>query len=103
MRAYLEQGSPPTALFASNSLMAIGAILTAKAAGLRVPDDIGVMGFDDIPEAVIVEPPLTLIARDLPAIGKQVAEMLFERISGEVTGPGRFVQSPWKLIERGSV
>jgi DNA-binding LacI/PurR family transcriptional regulator len=103
MRAYIEQGNPPTALFASNSLMAIGAILTAKAAGLRVPQDIGVMGFDDIPEAVIVDPPLTLIARDLPAIGKQVADMLFERISGDVTGPGRFVQSPWKLIERDSV
>ncbi len=103
MRAYLEQANPPSAVFASNSLMAIGAIMAAKAAGRRVPEDIGVMGFDDIPEAMIVDPRLTLIARDLPSIGKQVAEMLFERISGAVTGPGRFVQSPWKLIERESV
>ncbi|MCC6801855.1 MAG: LacI family DNA-binding transcriptional regulator [Anaerolineae bacterium] len=103
MRAFLGQPQPPSVVFASNSLMAVGAILTAKAGGFRVPDDIGVMGFDDTPEAQIVEPKLTTIARDLPAIGRRVAEMLFERISGEVTGEGRFVQSEWKLIERQSV
>ena len=83
--------------------MAVGAIVTAKAAGYRVPEDIGVMGFDDIPEATIIEPQLTTIARDLPKIGGQVAEILFERINEQVTGPGRFFQSEWKLIERGSV
>jgi len=103
MRAYLEQPNPPSVIFAANSLMAIGAILTAKAAGRRVPADIGVMGFDDIPEAKIVDPQLTIVARDLPHIGQQVAEILFERISGQMTGPGRFFQSQWQVIERQSV
>ncbi len=103
MRAFLEQAKPPSVIFAANSLMAIGAIITAKAAGRRVPDDIGVMGFDDIPEAKIVEPQLTTIVRDLPAIGRQAGEMLFERIAGEVTGPGRFIRAQWNLIERHSV
>ncbi|MFN8451975.1 MAG: LacI family DNA-binding transcriptional regulator [Anaerolineae bacterium] len=103
MQTFLQQPNPPSVVFAANSLMAVGAILTAKTAGFRIPDDIGVMGFDDIPEGRIVEPKLTTVARDLPGIGRQVAEMLFERISGQVTGPGRFVQSEWKLIERQSV
>ena len=103
MTALLQQPSPPTVAFAANSLMAIGAIMTAKAAGYRVPEDIGVMGFDDIPEASIIDPKLTTIARDLPKIGRQVAEILFERITEQVTGPGRFFQSEWKLIERQSV
>lgn len=103
MQTFLKQPNPPSVVFAANSLMAVGAILTAKAAGFRIPDDIGVMGFDDIPEGLIVEPKLTTVARDLPGIGRQVADMLFERISGQVTGPGRFVGSEWKLIERQSV
>jgi DNA-binding LacI/PurR family transcriptional regulator len=103
MHAFLEQDAPPTAMFACNSLMAIGAIRTAQGAGLRVPEDLSVMGFDDIPEAVIVEPPLTIVARDLPVIGEQVAEILFERIDGKFTGDGRFFQSQWQLVERESV
>ena len=103
MQTFLQQPRPPSVVFASNSLMAIGAIMTAKAAGYRIPEDIGVMGFDDIPEARIIDPNLTVIARDLPAIGAQVAHLLFERISGQVTGPGRFFHSQWALIERESV
>jgi len=103
MQTFLQQPRPPSVVFASNSLIAIGAIMTAKAAGYRIPEDIGVMGFDDIPEARIIDPNLTVIARDLPAIGAQVAHLLFERISGQVTGPGRFFRSQWALIERESV
>ena len=103
MRAFLEQTTLPTAVFACNSLMAIGAIKTAKAAGLCVPQNLSLMGFDDIPEATIVEPALTIVARDLPRVGQQVAEILFERIEGDFTGAGRFFQSQWQLVERESV
>jgi LacI family transcriptional regulator len=82
--------------------MAIGAILAAQEAGWRVPQDVSVMGFDDIPEATIIRPQLTTIARDLPGIGRQLGQILFERIDGEVTGESRFFQSQWKLIERES-
>jgi DNA-binding LacI/PurR family transcriptional regulator len=103
MAAFLKQRQPPTAIFACNCLMAIGAIRVAQAEGYRVPADISVMGFDDIPEATIVRPQLTIVSRDLPSIGRQVAEILFERIDGHVTGPGRFFQSQWNLVERESV
>lgn len=103
MAAFLQQENPPSAVFACNSLMAIGAIQVAQEQGYNVPDDISVMGFDDIPENVIVHPKLTIIARDLQTIGRQVVEILFERIDGRVVGPGRFFQSEWKVMERESV
>lgn len=103
MRAFLQQENPPTAYFACNSLMAIGAIKEAQSAGYRVPDDFSIMGFDDIPEARIINPELTLVARNLPGIGEQVAEILFERIEGDANGTGRFYQSQWELVERNSV
>jgi DNA-binding LacI/PurR family transcriptional regulator len=103
MATFLKQKNPPSAIFACNCLMAIGAIRVAQAEGLRVPADLSVMGFDDIPEASIIRPQLTIVARDLPSIGHQVAEILFERIDGHATGPGRFFQSQWKLVERESV
>jgi len=103
MHTFLRQRRPPTAIFACNCLMAIGAIIVAHDEGYRVPEDISVMGFDDIPEASIVRPRLTIVARDLPTIGRQVTEILFERIDGRVTGPGRFFQSQWSLVERESV
>jgi DNA-binding LacI/PurR family transcriptional regulator len=103
MQAFIQQGNLPTAIFAANSLMAIGAILEAKAVGYHIPDDVGIMGFDDIPEATIVSPALTIVSRDLRQIGHQLAEILFDRIEGNVTGSGRFFQSEWKLVIRGSI
>lgn len=103
MLTFLQMAQPPSAIFACNSLMAIGAMRVAHAQGLRVPEEISIMGFDDIPEAVIVQPSLTVMARDLPTIGRQVAEILFERISDPMDDPGRFFQSQWQLLERQSV
>jgi LacI family transcriptional regulator len=103
MRAFIQQANPPTAIFAANSLMAIGAIMVAREAGYHVPNDVAIMGFDDIPEAQIITPSLTTVTRDLSKIGQQVAEILFERIKGQVTEPGRFFLSDWKLTIRESV
>lgn len=103
MRLFLQQSEPPTAIFACNGLMAIGAMDVAQEAGYRIPDDFSLIGFDDIPEASIVRPKLTVIGRDLSAIGRQAIELLLERINGEVTGEGRYFQSEWTLIERASV
>jgi len=103
MARFLEQAHPPTAIFACNSLMAIGAMMVARAQGYVVPQDFSVMAFDDIPENAIVQPQLTVVARDLHKVGQQVAEALFERIDGLVTDRGRFFQSQWQLVERESV
>lgn len=103
MAAFLQQPDPPTAIFACNCLMAIGAIQVAQSRNLAIPNNVSIMAFDDIPEAAIIQPALTVVARDLPMIGHQVANILFERIDGQVTGPGRFFQNQWKVIERDSV
>lgn len=102
MQNFVTQTHPPTAIFAANSLMAIGAILAAQANGYKVPDDFSIVGYDDIPEASIISPRLTTIGRDLPKIGRQLIDLLFERIDGQVSGPGRFFPSDWNLLVRES-
>lgn len=103
MEVFTQQADPPTAIFACNGLMAIGANQVAQAHHFLIPDDFSIMAFDDIPEAAMIQPALTVIARDLPGIGQQLADILFERIDEVVTGPGRFFRSKWRLIERDSV
>ena len=92
----------PTALFAANDLMAMGAMLRFREAGLRVPDDIAVVGFDDIPAARLVHPPLTTVAQHPERIGRRAAEMVVERLAG--TGPtaARREVQPFELVVRES-
>lgn len=102
MAEFLGQSNPPSAIFAANSLMGIGAIMAARAGGVSIPDQLAIVGFDDIPEAMIISPTLTTVSRDLPQIGRQLADILFERVDGTVMGPGRFFQSDWSLTVRES-
>lgn len=102
MARMLALSTPPTAVFAVNDHMAIGAILAVQAAGLRVPDDVAVVGFDDIPAASWLTPKLTTIAQPAAAIGTQLATALFERIEKTVQGHGRIFDIPYAFIERDS-
>jgi DNA-binding LacI/PurR family transcriptional regulator len=77
MRALLGLAKRPTAVLLSNDLMAIGALKAASEAGLRVPDDISIIGFDDLPIASMVVPPLTTI--QLPR--REIAAHAFESLS----------------------
>jgi LacI family transcriptional regulator len=97
----LQAGNLPSALVALNDLMAIGAILTLQEAGVRVPEDVAVLGFDDITEASIVRPALTTLAQDPYDIGQKLAHCLFERIDNPDL-PTRRLESPIRLIKRGS-
>ncbi|NLE50326.1 MAG: LacI family transcriptional regulator [Chloroflexi bacterium] len=101
-RALLDQPVWPRVIFAVNDLMAIGFILELRAAGCRVPDDLAIMGFDDIAEATIVSPSLTTIAQDPVDIGRKLAAALFDRITGAVTGPRRLLESSWRIVPRES-
>lgn len=101
MRRLLALAEPPTAVFAAGDEMAIGAMLAITAAGLRVPDDIAVVGFDDIDVAALVPPGLTTIAQDKAGFGTAAAEALVTmlRNGGEPRDPTRL---PTTLIVRGS-
>jgi LacI family transcriptional regulator len=77
----LAAGKPFTAIFAFNDISAIGAISALREAGLRVPEDISVIGFDDIDSASFHNPPLTTIRQPLRQMGRFAAETLLKRIT----------------------
>ncbi len=72
----------PTAIFALNDRMAIGAMRCANAAGLRVPDDLSVIGFDDVAPAALATPPLTTVRQPGFALGEAAARTLFNVLDG---------------------
>lgn len=102
MRELLAGFPLPRAVFATNDMMALGALVAIREAGLRVPEDIAVAGFDDITVAKLANPPLTTVAQFPERLGRRAADMLFERLAGSVTGPGRRVEMPYELIVRAS-
>lgn len=102
MRKLLARSPLPRAVFASNDMMAMGAMMAIRETGLRVPDDIAVAGFDDITVARLLHPPLTSVAQFPEQLGRRAAEMLFERLNGTVTGLGRREEMPYRLMIRES-
>jgi LacI family transcriptional regulator len=78
---------PPTAIFAAADMMAIGAIRAAADAGLRVPEDISIVGFDDIQLAPHLNPPLTTLRQDKLGLGAAAGEALIARINGDDARP----------------
>lgn len=80
--ALLALEAPPTAVFAVSDTLAIGAIKAFRRAGRRVPEDIAVVGFDNIPLSQMFEPALTTIAQPMFELGAAAARMLLERLAG---------------------
>jgi LacI family transcriptional regulator len=78
----LDRSAPPTAIFAANDLSALGAIAAAQELGLRVPQDVSVIGFDDIPEAGRSAPSLSTFAQPLHAMGAEAFRMLIDLLTG---------------------
>ena len=80
-RQLLQQNNPPKAIFASNDLMAIGAMAAASQHGLSVPGDLAIVGFDDVPSARYLQPPLTTVSVETFEQGRQAIEQLLVRIA----------------------
>jgi LacI family repressor for deo operon, udp, cdd, tsx, nupC, and nupG len=93
--------TPPTALFCENDEMAIGALKRIRQAGLRVPEDISVVGFDDIAMAAYCDPPLTTISQPAEAFGEQAVQILIALIEGRAIAERRVVL-PFTLTVRNS-
>lgn len=92
-----------SAVFAANDLLAIGAMAALRAAGRRIPDDVAVAGFDDIPAAQLLHPALTTVRRSELAMGRFAAELLIGRLDGpDADRPGRGFEIPFKLVLRES-
>jgi LacI family transcriptional regulator len=86
-RKLLEMNNRPTALFAVNSLMTMGMLHAINELNLRIPDDISVIGFDDMPWLSLLNPPLTAVSQPVYEIGTKASELLFDRIFGNIDRP----------------
>jgi len=102
-RKLLASGEPFTALFAFNDISAIGAIQALREAGRRIPEDVSVVGFDDIQSAAFQNPALTTVRQPLRQMGLLAAETLLKRIAAPADAPypKEIVVTP-ELIVRGS-
>ena len=83
MRRIMDTGAPFTAILASNDESALGAMEALREAGIRVPQDVAIIGFDDRPESAVQEPALTSVAVPLFEMGYRAVEQLLRQIQGE--------------------
>ena len=93
---------PPTAIFAANNFIAFGAIRALRELGLRVPEDISIVAFDDLPSEWVSDPFLTVAAQPAYEIGRRAATVLLDRIAGRRGATGEAIVLPFELITRRS-
>lgn len=98
----LRPTSRPTAIFAGNDLMAMGALLAVRELGLRCPEDVSIVGFDNLETVELLQPPLTTVQQPVYRLGSTAAELLIQRIAG-LAEPRREVVLETELIRRNSV
>jgi LacI family transcriptional regulator len=92
---------PPTAIFCANDIQAIGALTECRAAGVRVPEEVSIIGFDDLPIATFVEPQLTTINVPAAEMGRLAAESVIGHLTKGT--PLGSVMLPTTLVIRSSV
>jgi len=92
----------PTALLAANNFIAVGALRAIREAGLRVPDNISVVAFDDLPEANIIDPFLTVVSQPAYEIGQKATSLLLDRLTHQGSAEPQEIILPTQLIVRRS-
>jgi LacI family transcriptional regulator len=97
----MKATSPPTAIFACNDLMAIGAMAAAREIGINIPEQVSIIGFDDIALASLVIPKLTTIAQPIRTLGETGAKLLLQRIRKETSSKSTIILDP-VLVKRES-
>ncbi|MDI3403788.1 LacI family DNA-binding transcriptional regulator [Streptomyces cavernicola] len=90
-----------TGIVCASDMMALGAIRAARDLGLRVPDDVSVVGFDDSPLIAFTDPPLTTVRQPVHSMGQAAVRALLEDLAGTPAPPGEFLFQP-ELVVRGS-
>jgi LacI family transcriptional regulator len=99
--ALLDTENPPTAIFASNDAMAMGVMDAVRGRDLHVPEDISIIGFDDVPQAALVRPALTTVRQPLEQMGRVATQMLLDRLKNPQLEIIR-IELPTELMIRGS-
>lgn len=101
LRQLMSLPQPPTAVFCHSDVMALGALSWAKRQGMKVPDDLSIIGFDNIALAEFCDPPLTTIAQPRYEIGREAMLLLLDQMQGQNVSSGSRLMD-CKLILRGS-
>lgn len=102
MKRLLGQRKRPTAILARNDFTAMGAMYAIRDAGLSVPDDIAIVGFDNVPLSAYTTPPLTTVDQTIFQQGREAARLILERINGDKARERREISLPCRLIIRES-
>lgn len=102
MRQALTTMPWPTGVLAANNFIAMGAMRALRDIGLRIPEDITLTAFDDLPSTLIIDPFLTVAAQPAYHMGQQAAQLLLGRLSGQLTSPPQEIILPTELIVRRS-
>jgi LacI family transcriptional regulator len=98
----LQLADPPTAIFATDSVITLGALEALQAAGITIPHQMSIVGFDDPEWSTVVRPKLTVVAQPAYALGGLAATRIVARIRGDAARPRRH-HLPTRLIVRESV
>ena len=98
----IQMSPRPTALLAGNNFIALGALQALEEAGLRVPEDMAVVAFDDLPESLVVSPFLTAAAQPVYEMAARATEILIRRLAGNTEKEFEEVVFPTRLILRKS-
>lgn len=102
VKKFIEDDDLPTAIFSTSDVMAIGAINALRDSGLRVPEDVSVVGFNDVRLATMYRPKLTVIHQPLFSIGTVAVKIVMDKVNGKETSDN-IVIVPYSLIERETV
>jgi DNA-binding LacI/PurR family transcriptional regulator len=99
MQTLLAQSSRPTAVFAASDAMAIGAMQAIQEAGLTIPGDIALVGFDDLPQAAHTSPPLTTVRQSPILLGESAAQLLLAQVTAAQNSGGTAVAPPHIILQ----
>ncbi len=101
-RKALTERTRPTALFATNNFIGFGVLKALQELGLRVPDDIAVVSFDDLPSSLVIFPFLTVAAQPAYEMGKKAVEILLNKLGSEPSEQCQEVVLPVEIVVRQS-
>jgi len=96
----MRQPNPPDALFVMNCLMTMGAIRALHELGVRIPQDVALVGFDDVPWAEDLDPPLTAVAQPTYELGQQAVQMILRRIARPQAAYHKVILQPRLLVRK---
>jgi DNA-binding LacI/PurR family transcriptional regulator len=102
MRRLAALRNPPTAVFGRNDAVAMGALRAAHDLGLKIPEDVAIAGFDNLPISAYTSPPLTTVNQPTAVLGHRAAEFVLDRIEGRVAADRRDLRLYCEVVVRES-